>query len=287
LCGIPVLIVDDNSTNRRVLKGMLSRWRMNPTAVDGGEAAIEVMESATRGGHPFSLVIVDGQMPKMDGFTLVKHIQDRRELGSPIVVMLTSIGLKGDASRCLQLGIAAYLMKPARQRELSQTLCRVLRKSPQAESPALVTRHTLREDRSRLQILLAEDNLVNQTLAVRLLQKRGYVVTVAGDGRAALDALEKQSYDLVLMDVQMPVMDGFQATAAIRESEKSGNRHIPIIAMTAHALKGDQERCIAAGMDGYVSKPIRTADLFTAIESAVEKSDAAAPELSLEIPLKQ
>src|SRR5712692_1626868 len=157
LCGIPVLIVDDNSTNRRVLKGMLSRWRMNPTAVDGGEAAIEVMESATRGGHPFSLVIVDGQMPKMDGFTLVKHIQDRRELGSPIVVMLTSIGLKGDASRCLQLGIAAYLMKPARQRELSQTLCRVLRKSPQAESPALVTRHTLREDRSRLQILLAED----------------------------------------------------------------------------------------------------------------------------------
>src|ERR1700687_379616 len=255
LCNVPVLIVDDNFTNRRVLKGILSRWGMNPTAVDGGEAAIEVMESATRGGHPFPVVIVDGQMPKMDGFALVKHIHEKRELGSPTIVMLTSIGQKGDASRCLQLGISAYLMKPARQGELLETMCRVLRKIPLAEPPVLVTRHTLREDRSRLQVLLAEDNAVNQTLVVRLLQKRGYIVTVAADGQAALEALEKQSYDLVLMDVQMPVLDGFQATAAIREREKSGDRHVPIIAMTAHSLKGDQERCIAAGMDGYVSKP--------------------------------
>jgi len=286
LCDIPVLIVDDNFTNRRVLQGTLSRWGMISSVVDGGKAAIEVMERATREGHPFPLVIVDGQMPEMDGFTLVKHIQERRELGTPTIVMLTSIGQKGDASRCLQLGISAYLTKPARQSELLQTLCRVVRKSSQVESAALVTRHTLREDRSRLQILLAEDNIVNQTLAVRLLQKRGYVVTVAGDGQAALDALEKQSFDLVLMDVQMPALDGFQATAAIREREKSGGRRVPIIAMTAHALKGDQERCIAAGMDGYVSKPIRTADLFAAIENALGKTNSATAELSLEIPLK-
>jgi PAS domain S-box-containing protein len=286
LCNIPVLIVDDNFTNRKVLEGILSRWGMNATVVDGGEAAIEVMESTTRGGHPFSVIIVDGQMPEMDGFTLVKHIQGRRELGSPTIIMLTSIGQKGDASRCLQLGISAYLMKPARQGELLETLCRVLQKHPRTESPVLVTRHTLREDRGRLQILLAEDNVVNQTLAVRLLQKRGYVVTVVGNGQAALDALEKQPYDLVLMDVQMPGVDGFQATAAIREKEKSGGRRIPIIAMTAHALKGDQDRCIAAGMDGYVSKPIRTVDLFASIESVMEKTNSAPAELSLEIPLR-
>ena len=140
----------------------------------------------------------------------------------------------------------------------------------------------MRESNNLRHILLAEDNAVNQTLVVRLLQKRGYIVTVAADGQAALEALEKQSYDLVLMDVQMPVLDGFQATAAIREREKSGDRHVPIIAMTAHSLKGDQERCIAAGMDGYVSKPIRTADLFEAIEKVVGKMSSAPVELSLE-----
>jgi two-component system, sensor histidine kinase and response regulator len=286
LCDIPVLVVDDNFTNRRVLQGTLSRWGMNTSVVDGGRAAIEMLERAKSEGHSFSLIIVDGQMPEMDGFTLVKHIQERRELGSPIIVMLTSIGQKGDATRCVQLGISAYLMKPARQSELMETLCRVLRKPTEAESPALITRHTLREDRGRLRILLAEDNVVNQTLAVRLLQKRGYVVTVVGDGRAALDALEKQSYDLVLMDVQMPELDGLQATAAIREKERSGARRVPIIAMTAHALKGDQERCIAAGMDGYVSKPIRSADFFTAIERVTGKANSAHSELPLENSMK-
>ena len=285
LRDISVLVVDDNFTNRRVLTGMLSRWGIKPTAVDGGQAAIQMMERVTKEGHPFSVVIVDGQMPEMDGFTLVKHIQERSELGGPTIIMLTSFGQKGDASRCRELGISAYLVKPARQGELLETLCQVLRKSPQEASP-LVTRHTLREDRSRLQILLAEDNAINQTLAVRLLEKRGYAVTVVGDGKAAVEALEARPYDLVLMDVQMPVMDGFQATAAIRTKEKSGGRRTPILAMTAHALKGDQERCLAAGMDGYVSKPIRTADLFAAIENAVEKANLVPPELSLEIPLK-
>ncbi len=281
LRGLPVLIVDDNFTNRTVLQGMLSRWGMKTSSVDGAEAAIPAMETAAREACPFSIAIVDGQMPGIDGFTLLKQIQARPELAGTIIVMLTSIGRKGDAARCRELGIAAYLVKPARQNELLETLCRVLSKSPDAESPTLITRHILREERSRLQILLAEDNAVNQTLAVRLLEKRGYAVTVVGDGRAAVAALEKQSFDLVLMDVQMPEMDGFQATAAIRAKEQPGGRRQPIIAMTAHALKGDQERCIAAGMDGYVSKPIRTVDLFAAIESAVGKAKPAPPEPAL------
>jgi len=278
LRDLPVLIVDDNFTNRRVLEGMLMRWGMKSASVDSAQAAIPAMEAAARDAHPFSIVIVDGQMPGIDGFTLVKQIQECSELAGTTVVMLTSIGQKGDASRCRQLGIAAYLMKPARQNELLETLCRVLQKSPNTEPPMLITRHTLREERGRLQILLAEDNAVNQMLAVRLLEKRGYLVTVVGNGRGALAALEKQSYDVILMDVQMPEMDGFEATAAIRKNEAGGVRRTPIIAMTAHALKGDQERCLAAGMDGYVSKPIRPADLFAAIEIAVEKSKLVAAE---------
>jgi len=181
-------------------------------------------------------------------------------------VMLTSMGQSGDAARCRQVGIAGYLLKPARQSELLEMICRVLQPLPQAEVPVLETRHSLREGRKRLQILLAEDNRVNQVVAVRLLEKRGYVVTVAGDGRAVLSAIEKQSFDLVLMDVQMPEMDGLQATAAIRKREQPGGNHLPILAMTANAFKEDEERCIAAGMDGYVAKPIRPADLFAAIE---------------------
>jgi PAS domain S-box-containing protein len=276
LRGLPVLIVDDNLTNRKVLVGMLSRWGMNSTSVDGAQAAIPTMEAALGAAHPFAFVIVDGQMPGIDGFTLVKQIQERAEFSGTIILMLTSMGKKGDAARCRELGIAAYLVKPARQSELLETLCRVLRKSPDTESATLVTRHTLREERSRLQILLAEDNLVNQTLAVRLLEKRGYVVTVVGDGRAAIAALEKQSYDVVLMDVQMPEMDGFEATAVIRKNEESGARHTPIVAMTAHALKGDRERCLASGMDDYLPKPIRSAELFAAIENAVGKGKSAA-----------
>jgi CheY-like chemotaxis protein len=159
-------------------------------------------------------------------------------------------------------------VKPIRQGELLDSICQVLQKSPQKKPDSLVTRHTLREGKNRSRILLAEDNAVNQTLAVRLLEKRGFVVSVARDGQEALAALQKEPFDLILMDIQMPEMDGFEATAAIRTKEKSTGGHIPIIAMTAHALKGDQERCIAAGMDGYISKPIRTTELFTIIENA-------------------
>jgi signal transduction histidine kinase/DNA-binding response OmpR family regulator len=269
LRDLSVLVVDDNSTNRRVLQGMLSRWGMRPTGVEGGRAALHSLELAKNIGHPFPLVLLDGHMPEMDGFALAEEIQKNPALAGATIMMLTSAGHLGDAARCRELGISAYLVKPIRQNELLEAICRVLRRaSPKSPAP-LVTRHTLREERHRRHILLAEDNPVNQTLAVRLLEKRGYVVTVAANGRSALEALEKDRFDAVLMDVQMPEMDGFEATAAIRRNEKRTGGHIPIIAMTAHALKGDQERCLAAGMDAYISKPIRTSELFAAIEELV------------------
>jgi two-component system, sensor histidine kinase and response regulator len=267
LHNLPVLIVDDNFTNRRVLQGMLNRWGMRPTAVEGGRAALQALEIAKSTGRAFPLILLDGQMPEMDGFALAEVIHKDPDLVGAAIMMLTSAGHAGDAARCRELGVAAYLVKPIRQGELLESILNVLQKGQTSQPAALVTRHTLRETRHQARILLAEDNAVNQTLAVRLLEKRGYAVSVAGDGQAALAAVEKDSFDLVLMDIQMPGMDGFEATARIREKEKRTGEHIPIIAMTAHALKGDQERCVAAGMDGYVSKPIRTSQLLSAIET--------------------
>jgi len=271
LRDLHVLIVDDNFTNRRVLEGMLLRWGMKPTAVGGGRAALQALEVAKSTGRPFPLVLLDGQMPEMDGFTLADRIKGDPDLVGASIMMLTSAGHLGDATRCRELGISGYLVKPIRQGELLDSICQILQKSPKKSIEPLVTRHSLRENKSRSRVLLAEDNAVNQTLAVRLLEKRGYVVTVAGDGRAALAAVEKEPFDLILMDIQMPEMDGFEATLAIRQREQSTGGHVPIIAMTAHALKGDEERCLSAGMDGYVSKPIRSHELFTAIEGAIAR----------------
>jgi signal transduction histidine kinase/CheY-like chemotaxis protein len=267
LRDLHALIVDDNYTNRRVLHGMLTRWGMRPTAVEDGRAALQALEIAKSTGHPFPLILLDGQMPEMDGFALAEQIQKDSGLIAVTIMMLTSTGHLGDAARCRELGISAYLVKPIRQTELLDAICQVLNKLSKTKNISLVTRHTLLENKHRSRILLAEDNAVNQTLAVRLLEKRGYSVMVAGDGRTAVEAFEKHQFDVVLMDIQMPGMDGFEATAAIRAKEKLTGGHIPIIAMTAHALKGDQERCISAGMDAYVSKPIRTSELFSTIES--------------------
>jgi CheY-like chemotaxis protein len=254
---------------------------MKPTAVESGPAALRALEVAKSIGRPFPLILLDGQMPEMDGFTLAEMIQKDPELVGATIMLLTSAGHLGDAARCRELGISAYLVKPIRQGELLEGICIVLNLSAQKETP-LVTRHTLREARHRSRILLVEDNAVNQTLAVRLLEKRGYTVTVAGDGRQALTAMDKEHFDLVLMDVQMPEMDGFEATAAIREKERSGGKHIPIIAMTAHALKGDEERCLSAGMDAYISKPIRTNELFATIEKFLGNSEEAGASDELE-----
>jgi two-component system, sensor histidine kinase and response regulator len=184
--------------------------------------------------------------------------------------MLTSAGQRGDAARCRELGIAVYLVKPIRQSELLEAVLVALGKSSAPERRASpITRHTLREIRRRLQILLAEDNAINQQLAVRLLEKRGHTVTVASNGSGALSLLKNAKFDLVLMDVQMPIMDGFQATAAIRKEEESTGQHLPIIAMTAHAMQGDRERCLEAGMDAYISKPVQASELISLVEEIV------------------
>jgi PAS domain S-box-containing protein len=264
LRGVKVLIVDDNRTNRRILSGMLTRWEMQPTLVEGGEEALAELSAAWQAGTPYPLIITDLLMPAMDGFGLVERIRQRPELAAPTIMMLTSAGHRGDAVRCKELGVAAYLMKPIRQSELREAIARVLGAREQGGAIPLVTRYSLgdaRDPNAILRVLLAEDNAVNQRLATRLLEKRGHRVMVAGNGREALEALAKEQFDLVLMDVQMPEVDGFEATTAIREKEKVTGAHLPIIALTAHAMKGDRERCLDAGMDGYLAKPIRAQDL--------------------------
>jgi signal transduction histidine kinase/CheY-like chemotaxis protein len=286
LRDLQALIVDDDCTNRRALQEMLNRWGMKPTAVEGGRAALQALETAKSTGHPFPLILFDGDMPEIDGFALAERIGRSPDLVGATIMMRTSAGQLGDGARCRELGISAYLLKPIRESELFDSICQVLQKENLNKNTVLVTRHSLREDKNRSRVLLAEDNAVNQTLAVRLLEKRGYAVSVVGNGRAAIAALEKDPFDIVLMDVQMPEMDGFEATAAIRAKEETAGSHIRIIAMTAHALKGDQERCLAAGMDGYVSKPIRTSELFGEIERLIGKGDEKIRSQSCDMPIE-
>jgi len=263
LRGLSVLVVDDNLTNRRVLTGLLTQWGMKPMAVDGGRAALRALESAKQAGRPFALVLLDGQMPELDGFDLALQLQEHPDWVGATIMMLTSADQLGDGLRCRNLGISGYLVKPVRQSELLSKICNSLKSAPKNNGIARQPGHKIAGD---TRVLVAEDNPVNQTLVRRLLEKRGYSIVVVGDGRAALSALEQGNFDIVLMDVQMPDMDGFAATAAIREQEQTTGRHIPIVAMTAHALKGDPERCLAEGMDAYVSKPIRTDELFLTLE---------------------
>jgi PAS domain S-box-containing protein len=269
LRAVRVLVVDDNQTNRRILEGMLTRWQMRPTSVEGGRPALAVLSAAFDAGQPFGLILTDMNMPDMNGFQMIEEIRRRPELSTATIVMLTSAGHRGDAARCQQLGVAAYLLKPIRQSELREAIARVLGAREADGAIPLVTRfslHDAREPGTSLRVLLAEDNLVNQRLAVRLLEKRGHRVTVAGTGLEALRALEKEKFDLVLMDVQMPEMDGLEATAALREKEKGTGGHQAVVALTAHAMKGDREKCIAAGMDGYLTKPIRPQELDQLLE---------------------
>ena len=285
LQGLEVLIVDDNLTNQQVLHRMLSRWGLQPTAVDGGHAAQQTLEAARKAGSPFSLILLDDQMPIMDGFTLVEQIRKHAQFGGAIIMMLTSTGQTG-VTRGSDLGISRFLLKPVRQGELLEAICQVLNKRSQQEPAPLLTRQTLPEDKRRARILVAEDNGVNQTLVRRLLEKRGYFVTVAGDGRAAFEAFQAEAFDLVLMDLQMPEMDGFEATAAIREREKHTGGHIPIVAITAHASEGDQEKCLLSGMDGFTTKPIRTSELFAVIEKILgDIPKPESPEVAKPLPL--
>jgi two-component system, sensor histidine kinase and response regulator len=284
LKGLRVLVVDDNATNRRILEQILIYWGMEPVVVDDGPSALEALQRASETGMSFAVILTDCMMPEMDGFQLVERInQDPRHSASTIV-MLTSSGERGDAARCLKLGIAAYLLKPVKQSELLYTISRALKTSSTAQGiPALITRHSIRESKRRLSILLAEDNDVNQRLAGKMLERMGHTVTIADNGSEALVLSDKASFDLVLMDIQMPLMDGLEATKAIRDREKITGRHVPIVAMTAYALKGDKEKCLEAGMDGYISKPISATQLYETIEHVIrgfEKKSQEVPVLA-------
>ena len=261
--GIKVLIVDDNATNRSILQGLLKLWKMDPVICSGGVEAILEMENAARKGESFGLVILDGQMPDMDGFGVAEHIRKTDLHRGCVLMMLTSSEQTADAVRCRQLGVRQYLVKPISQMELLDALLKSLAavhkpKSPHPQSFAdpVISRS----------ILLAEDNNINQKLAQRLLAKMGHHVVVAANGLEALQAMNRTGFDLILMDVQMPEMDGFETTAKIRADERMSGAHIPVIAMTAHAMTGDRQRCLNAGMDDYISKPISPKELKEVIE---------------------
>ncbi len=298
--GLPVLVVDDNATNRRILAEMLTNWGMKPTVVDSGRAALVALQEAAGSGEPFPLALLDAMMPEMDGFDLAEQIKQHPELARAAIMMLSSAGQRGDAARCRELGIAAYLTKPIKQSDLLDAILTALQASSAGtHEPALQPPYSWPEGRRCLHILLAEDNTVNQRLAVRILEKWGHTVMVVGNGKEALAASERAAFDLILMDVQMPEMDGFAATKAIRKREAAENAecgmrnaecgtqdssfiihhssllHIPIVAMTAHALKGDRERCLEAGMDAYVSKPLHAQELLEVIERMVSAATAA------------
>jgi PAS domain S-box-containing protein len=267
---LPVLIVDNNTTNRRILYEVLSRGGMRPATAESSQAALAALTHARDMGTPFPLVLLDAMMSEMDGFALAAHIKHDPTLASATIMMLTSRDQRPDAARCQELGIAAYLTKPITQTELWQAIGRVLNPITPITtlSPAAASRAP-QETHRPLRVLLAEDNIVNQRLATRLMEKRGHTVVVVNTGREALAALAQDPFDLVLMDVQMPDMDGLEATTAIRRWEQETRIHVPIVAMTAHAMQGDVERCRAAGMDGYVSKPMQPEELYAAIDSVM------------------
>ncbi|HCE46744.1 MAG TPA: hybrid sensor histidine kinase/response regulator [Lentisphaeria bacterium] len=274
LHDLKVLVVDDNATNRRILEEMLKNWRMKPTTADGAQSALQMMETATGSGEPFRLLLLDANMPVTDGFGLVEQIKQHPVFSGTTIMMLTSSGQRGDTARCRELGISAYLIKPIKQSLLLDSITTVLGKFEQEiawhPSPARI----LAEEMRSLNILLVEDNLVNQKISSVMIEKRGHAVTVAENGMEAIalwqSNAESHPFDVILMDVQMPVMDGFEATRIIREREKAAGAHIPIIALTANAMKEDREICLKSGMDGYASKPLRAAELFSVIDEVLE-----------------
>jgi CheY-like chemotaxis protein len=264
-----VLVVDDNATNRQILEEMLGNWTLRPTVAVGGEDALLFLRQAQQEGHPYCLVVTDNHMPGMNGFDLAREIKQDPHLGSTVIMMLTSGDQPADVGRCQELGIMSFLLKPVKQSELFDAIMLALGITMAEDEPhgAPAEQHAKRL--RPLRILLAEDSFVNQKLVVTLLEREGHAVTVVGNGRAALAAAASESFDLALMDVQMPDMDGLEATAAIRVRERQSGGHLPIVAMTAHALRGDRERCLEAGMNEYISKPIHVRQLLETIERAV------------------
>jgi two-component system sensor histidine kinase/response regulator len=270
LSGLPVLVVDDNGTNRRILEEQLTSWGMSPTVVAGGQEALTTLQQATENGMPFSLVLLDAHMPHIDGFTVAESIKENPALAHATIMMLTSGSHPKDAARCRELGIAAYLTKPIKQSDLLNAIVTALYSTPAPiRASALSPLSALTKGPYALRILLVEDNPVNRRLTVLMLEKWGHSVDVATNGNEALAALNREPFALVLMDVQMPEMDGFATTKAIRQREESTHTHVPIVALTAHAMKGDRERCLAAGMDAYLSKPLQAPQLFEVITQLI------------------
>jgi CheY-like chemotaxis protein len=255
---------------------MLLHWRMQPSVVASGAAAIVEMLHAAHAGTPFPLVIVDGMMPEMDGFMVVEKIREHAELSGATLMMLTSGMPPGAAARCGELGVASYLTKPVTQAVLIDAILIAVGRAV-TMAPTPISSPIVRAS-SKLRILLAEDNVINRAVASSILEKRGHSLVHATNGREAVEAAAREAFDLILMDVQMPEMDGLEATRHIRESERATARHTPIAAMTAHALAGDRERCLSGGMDDYVSKPLQKADLLNLLDriSAARSSGGAA-----------
>jgi PAS domain S-box-containing protein len=268
LKDLRVLTVDDNRTNRIIISDILSHWGMRPVEAEGAEEALEIMNKSREEKESFDLLLLDVQMPTMDGFQLAQHLKLHPGIfEGPIIIMTSAHGPK-DRDRCGEFGIAGYLTKPIRQRQLLNEITKVLGDKEVNKSQFNETKPPLLpQSERRLNILVAEDNPVNQKLTRRILEKIGHTVTTVPNGKLAVEAVKKQSFDLVLMDVQMPEMDGFEATGMIREFQDQCGEVTPIIAMTAHALKGDREQCIRAGMNDYVSKPIQIKELLRAIDS--------------------
>jgi two-component system, sensor histidine kinase and response regulator len=275
---LPVLVVDDNATNRRIMHEMLTHWGMRPTTVESGIAALNILKHVEEVGTSFPLILLDAHMPQMDGLTVAEQIKQSPSLKGIPILMLSSGDQRDMEARCRQIGVSLCLRKPITRAELWTAMTVVLSRSKEQDER---TAHLNSSDDlssstevthiPRLRILLAEDNVVNQRLVVRLLEKHGHTTLVANTGREVLTALRQQPYDLVLMDVQMPEMDGLEATIAIREQERQRGGHLPIIALTAHAMKGDQERCLAAGMDAYISKPINAQTLSRTISQVLKE----------------
>jgi CheY-like chemotaxis protein/HPt (histidine-containing phosphotransfer) domain-containing protein len=300
---MPVLIVDDNFTNRILLQEMTTSWGLVPTITANGKEAFDRFNKAFASGKPFRLILLDMQMPELDGFEVAKMIKDASSGEDVRIILLSSSGQKGDADHCKEVGISGYLLKPVKQSDLLDAIMMTMGLRSE-EIPTVITRHNVYEARESLNILMAEDNLINQTFATKLLETRGHRVTLASNGVAAVAAFKSGDFDLILMDIQMPKMDGFEATREIRKIEdgsqekqtptanpsiinnlsgearraktdrQSTIERVPIIAMTAHAMTGDREKCIAAGMDDYVSKPIKPEALFSVINKVARTSQS-------------
>jgi signal transduction histidine kinase/CheY-like chemotaxis protein len=277
--GLRVLIIDDNATNRFVLREMVHRWGMRPTTADSGERGLEAIREATIQHDPFDVLLLDCHMPHLDGFMVAERIRGNVELRYTTILMLTSAERSSDVRRCRELGLAAYMIKPVTHKALRSTIERVL--SGTTTRPSPIREVVDRVVDAPLKILLAEDNVVNQRVAVSLLTRLGHQVTLAQDGQAAVDAYCSGTFDLVLMDVQMPILSGYDATRAIRQIEAATGARTPIVAMTARAMQGDRQRCLDAGMDDYISKPIQGKLLVEVINRTVaspaDPLDACSP----------